>query len=236
MNPPFDFDSRLSAWLDEQAVSGAPDALLGQVAEAASHTRRRPAWATLERWISMETRAQLGAVPRTAIILVILGVLLAVFSAIAIGQRPSLKLPPPLGVAGNGLIAFDDGGDIWVVNPDGTGRRQLTSGPEWEVEPVWSQDGTHIAYWSEPDSKQESTAALMVMDADGSDVRTLADDLTLTRWNTRPSWSHDGRFLAYSDRSVQGLQALNRIMMIPSAGGDPVEVVSPGQATDLVAG
>ena len=85
--------------------------------------RQLPGWATLERWLPMETRYKFGAVPRTALILTILAVLLAVLSAIAVGQQPSPKLPPPLGVARNGLIAFDDGGDIWVVKPDGTGRR-----------------------------------------------------------------------------------------------------------------
>lgn len=27
---------------------------------------------------------------------------------------------PPIGPAGNGLIAFESGGGIWVVDPDGT--------------------------------------------------------------------------------------------------------------------
>jgi Tol biopolymer transport system component len=228
MNSSFDFDSRLSAWLDEQAVSGAPDALLGQVAEAASHTRRRPAWATLERWISMETRAQFGAVPRTAIILVVLGVLLALFSAIAIGQQPSPKLPAPLGVARNGLIAFDDGGDIYVVNPDGSGRRQLTSGSATDTAPEWSEDGTRIAYWSE--QEPNGTFTIKVMDTDGSHLSTLVDGVTQPPASWRISWSHDGRFLAYADRMVQGPRLWDRIMVVPVAGGDPVELVSPGQA------
>ncbi len=71
--------------------------------------------------------------------------------------------------------------------------------PEWDVDPIWSQDGTHLAYWSEPDSKQDGIASLNVMDADGTNLRTLANDLRLSQWTTLPSWSHDGRFLAYSD-------------------------------------
>ena len=128
MSSPFDFDRRLTAWLDEQAPMREPEGLADAVLARTRRTRQLPGWATLERWLPMETRYKFGAVPRTAIILVILAVLLAVLSAIAVGQQPSPKLPPPLGVARNGLIAFDDGGDIWVVNPDGTGRTALTSG------------------------------------------------------------------------------------------------------------
>jgi tricorn protease-like protein len=38
------------------------------------------------------------------------------------------------------------GSDIYVENPDGTGRIQVTNTPdEFEVYPVWSPDGTKIA-------------------------------------------------------------------------------------------
>ena len=228
MNSSFDFDSRLSAWLDEQAVPRAPDALLGQVVDRASHTRRRPAWATLERWISMETRAQIGAVPRTAIILVVLAMLLALFSAIAIGQQPSPKLPAPLGVARNGLIAFDDGGDIFVVNPDGSGRVALTTGPAVDSAPEWSQDGTRIAYFSQ--QQADGPAAIKVMGADGSSVKTLVEGVTLPPVSWHVSWSHDGRSLAYADRVTKGVLAVDHIMLVSVAGGDPLDVVSPGQA------
>ena len=53
--------------------------------------------------------------------------------------------------------------------------------------------------------------------------------LILSRWSTHVAWSHDGRFLAYSDVTGTPGQEVGRIMVIPSAGGDPVELVSPGQ-------
>jgi Tol biopolymer transport system component len=223
-----DFDRQITAWLDEQAPMRAPEPIAESALARTRRTRQLPGWATLERWIPMETRYKFGAVPRTAIILVILTVLLATLGAIAVGQQPSPKLPPPLGPAANGLIAFDDMGDIWVVKPDGTGRVQLTSGPEWEVAPVWSEDGTQIAFWSEPRPEQDGIAALMVMDASGQDVRTLVEGLTLSSWGTRVAWSHDGRYLAYSDQTGASAQPVNRISVIPVGGGEPVVLVSPG--------
>ena len=152
MSSPFDFDHKLTAWLDDEAPMRAPDALLGSVVERAAQTRRRPAWATLERWISMETRAQLGAVPRTAILLVTLALLTALLGiAIAIGASPAPKLPPLLAWPANGLIAYDSNGDIWVTNVEGTIRHQLTNSPEIDEGPIFSTDGRYIAFWSKAD-------------------------------------------------------------------------------------
>jgi Tol biopolymer transport system component len=46
----------------------------------------------------------------------------------------------------NGAIAFVSGGDIWTVNPDGSGMTQVTSGPEDDGGPAWSADGSTIAF------------------------------------------------------------------------------------------
>jgi hypothetical protein len=228
MNSSFDFDRQITAWLEEQAPMHEPEDLADVALARTRRTGQLPGWATLERWVPMETRYKFGAVPRTALILTILAVLLALLGAIAIGQQPSPKLPPPLGGARNGLIAFDDGGDIYVVNPDGTGRQALTSGPTADTAPAWSEDGTRIAYWSQ--QEPNGTFSIKVMDADGSHARTLVDGVTQPSVSWKVSWSHDGRYLAYADRLVKGLLLVDRIMVVPVAGGDPVELVSPGQA------
>jgi hypothetical protein len=44
-------------------------------------------------------------------------------------------------------IAFRLGDDVWVMNADGTGRRQVTElGDDSEFDPTWSPDGTRIAF------------------------------------------------------------------------------------------
>ena len=90
MTPSDGFDRPLTAWLEEDAAMRAPDDLLAQVMERAAHTRHRPGWATTGRWISMETRAQLGAVPRTVIMLATVALLTALAAgAIATGPECS---------------------------------------------------------------------------------------------------------------------------------------------------
>jgi Tol biopolymer transport system component len=72
--------------------------------------------------------------------------------------------------------ATDASGNIqvFVVNPDGTGKKQLTSGKGNDGQPIWSRDGGSI-YWR---SDQNRTAwAIMVMNADGSNPRRLVSDV-----------------------------------------------------------
>jgi len=186
-------DRRLTAWLDEEAAPHAPRGLLETVAERVENTGRLPGWATPERWISMETRAQFGAVPRAVIALATLALLTALAAgAIAIGASTTPTLPPPFGAAGNGLIAFVSDGDIWAVEPDGSGLRQITSGPGVEDIPTWSRDGTRLAYWSGP---EVGPGDLVVVDADGENAVTIAR--TTSRPYATVEWSADGTEIMY---------------------------------------
>ena len=113
------------------------------------------------------------------------------------------RLPPPFGLAKPGLIAFNDGGDIFVANADGTGRRAVTSGPADDVQPTWSPDGTMIAFWSL--NPGETFASLSVIDADGTHPRAVATkDLRVDVSGTRTLdpydivWSPDDRSLAFT--------------------------------------
>ncbi len=61
---------------------------------------------------------------------------------------------------------------VFVVNPDGSGKRQLTRGTSNDGQPVWSRDGSAI-FWR---SDQNGVAwAIYVMNADGSSPRKLID-------------------------------------------------------------
>jgi Tol biopolymer transport system component len=50
------------------------------------------------------------------------------------------------GAAGSGRLHRAD--HLFAMNADGSGRRQLTFGPNSDFRPTWSPDGTLIAYWS----------------------------------------------------------------------------------------
>ncbi len=72
--------------------------------------------------------------------------------------------------------AADDAGhrQLFVVNPDGSGKKQLTAGKSNDGQPAWSRDGSAI-FWR---SDQNGTAwAIYVMNADGTKPRKILDNV-----------------------------------------------------------
>jgi Tol biopolymer transport system component len=62
--------------------------------------------------------------------------------------------------------------DIFVMKADGSDVQQITASPGKDEGPVWSPDGTKIAFSSDRDGQQE----IYVMNADGSEPRRLTDN------------------------------------------------------------
>jgi uncharacterized repeat protein (TIGR01451 family) len=71
----------------------------------------------------------------------------------------------------NGKIAFVRAGDIWTMNPDGTGQVNLTNSDANESSPAWSPDGNKIAFDSNGGSGFERQ--LYTMFADGTGVTQI---------------------------------------------------------------
>src|SRR5713226_9724202 len=64
----------------------------------------------------------------------------------------------------NGKIAFARTGDIWVMNPDGSGQTDLTPGGAPASFPAWSADGTRLAFVRALGGHNQ----IFVMNADGT--------------------------------------------------------------------
>ncbi len=99
-------------------------------------------------------------------------------------------------------VSGEDGNpEIYVMNADGTGKKNVSdhSGRDWE--PAWSPDGSHIAFVSArdapPSSPFQSRDDLWIVRSDGSSLRRLTDNDFHDR---APSWSPDGRRIAYRSR------------------------------------
>jgi Tol biopolymer transport system component len=87
--------------------------------------------------------------------------------------------------------------DIWVMNVDGSGRRNLTPGrPGLDTQPSWSPDGARIAFTT---VAADGSWDLWLMNADGSDLRRITTDPAR---DSNPTWSPDGtKILFRSERS-----------------------------------
>lgn len=138
-------DQLMTAWLDDGAHGPEADPVLDAVLARTTRTRPLPGWLLPERWLPTQLPARLQPIPRLAPILLLLGLLLAVSVAFYVvgSQR---RLPPPFGLAAPGVVAFVADGHLWVANPDGSDRRQLTVDQRADSFPVFSRDGTKIAF------------------------------------------------------------------------------------------
>ena len=106
--------------------------------------------------------------------------------------------------------------DIWVMNADGSGQRQLTVGARSNYGPSVSADGRHIVFVS---NRAGGAFNIWRMDADGSNpVR-----LTSGRGENFPHVTPDGRWVVYA--TIGGGQA-PAVWKIPLEGGDPVRLTT----------
>lgn len=90
-----------------------------------------------------------------------------------------------------GTPAGDSAYDIFTINLDGTGLRNLTNSADINDRyPTWSPDGSQIAFHSNLDGDNE----IYIINRDGTDRRQLTDNIAD---DLGPDWSPDGRHIAY---------------------------------------
>jgi Tol biopolymer transport system component len=87
-----------------------------------------------------------------------------------------------------GKIAFEDKGMINVINPDGSGRKELTGTKGAQSVPVWSPDSQKIAYI------ESANQGLYLINADGSGREKLTGNASGL---PQHAWSPDGQKIAY---------------------------------------
>jgi hypothetical protein len=119
---------------------------------------------------------------------------------------PGITQPAPSGPAWSpdgAKLAFASGGDIWVINADGTNEHRITMNDALESDPAWSPDGLKIAFSKRkpytggfyPPGSFLSMIVVINVDSTNEMPLTLS---TVNGIDGEPSWSRDGTKIAFA--------------------------------------
>ena len=206
------FERTMSAWLTEDAAYRVPDHL-SEVLAVTRETRQRPAWSSLERWLPMDTtfRPRPFAMPSGArlIAVAVLLLLIAAIAIFAVGSQQ--RLPPPFGIARNGIFMTSSGGDLFRVDPVTGDSTPLGLGEGFDFSPIFSRDGTRFMFLrSDGPITGPAILTLYVANADGSGLRAVTPPTESLDWM---DWSPDGTQIAYV--------AKQQLWVVDIAAGEP---------------
>jgi Tol biopolymer transport system component len=90
-------------------------------------------------------------------------------------------------------------GDIFVVNPDGSGLTNVTNNPAEYITPSWSPTGAKIAFSGNLPGFEAQSSEIFVMNADGTGRVDVSNN---PAYDFDPDWSADGRKLVFTSARV----------------------------------
>ncbi|HET9785080.1 MAG TPA: protease, partial [Terriglobales bacterium] len=111
-------------------------------------------------------------------------------------------------------IAFAFGGSLWTVGRNGGTAVRLTAGPGIQSHPIFSPDGTRIAFTGEYDGNVD----VFVVAATGGEPRRLTYHPGA---DVAAGWTPDGKQVIFTS-SRNSYARFDRLFAIPAAGGMPL--------------
>jgi tricorn protease len=143
--------------------------------------------------------------------------MLAIASVSFAQDKPLLLQDPTLSKT---QIAFSYAGDLWVVSREGGEATRLTTGVGFEFLPIFSPDGSQIAFTGQYDGNTD----VFVVSAAGGVPRRLTyhpgADIAI-------SWTPDGKSVLFRSGRASDSPRYQRFFTIPAAGGFETEVPLP---------
>ena len=144
-------DRRLRELMAELAAPGDQSAAIDNVISVTRALRPEPRWRALLKERPMRTNSIViaGSPPlRFGLIFAVIALIGLLAATVVVGalvlRQPAV--PPAYGPAGNGVLAYAESGDIVTADAAGANLTTITTGPAVDSRPVFSRDGTRIAF------------------------------------------------------------------------------------------
>lgn len=106
--------------------------------------------------------------------------------------------------------------DIYLIDPDGTDVKRLTTEPDTSSQPAWSPSGDRIAFASD----RSGNAEIWVMDTLGGNLVNLTNHAAV---DLEPAWSPDGQKIAF----VSSRDSVSFAIFVMNADGSNPTRISP---------
>jgi|GEM_PF-2078912 len=119
-----------------------------------------------------------------------------------------------IGTGADFTESFDKNWSLFVMNADGSSQTPLTFSACAHVPPVWSPDGSQIAFLSNEEDGKEN---IFVVNDDGSNLTQLTFDGCYDF-----AWSPDGRYITYDIFSMEEMKHF--IFRINPDGSDRIQL------------
>ena len=119
-------------------------------------------------------------------------------------------------------IAFARGGDIYSIRPDGSGQRQLTSGPEIDSLPKIAPNGRYVVF--ERRAAEGAPTSLYTVGALGGGLRALTSGGN----DREAAFSPDGKAIVFVRATTAGASANDDIYLIRPTGSGLARLTQTG--------
>jgi hypothetical protein len=112
--------------------------------------------------------------------------------------------------------------NIFTIDPTTAASKQITHGDAFDGNPAWSPDRKHIIFSSNRNQEDVRMNEILVMDADGRNVRNLTNTEKGSEWS--PKYSPDGARISYAITTGDGAYHLG---LMDADGSNPQEIAGP---------
>lgn len=169
-------------------------------------------------------------IARLAAIIAALLPLVTVCTAAGSVHARAAAIPPAAKASLHGRIAYNSpAGDIWVINANGTGRRQITkSGRGVDYDPDFSPDGRRIVFRTSRGRYTRDTHGIGLEGIFVVDVRTRKTrQIQPPTGGLFPAWAPNGKWIAFS--GLGGSRTLDTIHLMHPDGSGIVDLGAMGE-------